>query len=43
MHLTIAANPKEYFEMFEDKETIKSTKELKKVQVWLALKTSPKE
>ena len=42
-NLTIAVNSKEYFEMYEDKILIKNTKDLKKVQVGLALKTSPEE
>ena len=41
--LTIAANPKEYFKMFEDENINKKHEGIKKVQVDLALKTSPKE
>ena len=41
--LTIAASPKEYFEMFEDKGVNKKYKGIKKARVGSALKTSPKE
>ena len=38
-----SCNPKEYFEMLEDKNTNKKHKGIKKVPMAYALKTSPRE